>query len=63
MTITSILKIQNQLYPHETLKIPEQCSECGFANFKIYGLMQNKQLSLTIRCMRCGKITQEINHN
>jgi len=61
MTITSIQKIQNQLYPHETINIPEECSECGFHNFKIYGLMQNKELSITLKCMRCGETIQEIN--
>lgn len=46
----------------ESINIPENCSECRFHNFKINGLMQNKTLSVSIRCMKCGKINQEINH-
>jgi len=45
---TVSIQFPDQSYLQESLNIPENCSECGFYNFKINGLMQNKKLVITI---------------
>jgi hypothetical protein len=60
----SVITIQeNRNEPLKTLIIPDQCWECGFPNFNIWGIKQNQRLEITITCMKCGNPNQKIIHN
>jgi len=42
------------------LNIPEAC-ECGCHNFKVYALRIDGNMTVEIRCLRCGKRYDEGN--
>ena len=45
-----------------SIVVPRECSSCGFGNFNIWGTVVGGRLRVEVRCMRCGKANDSLEH-